>query len=74
MTSALLPAAAGLPDGEYALYPHVVPKGVAPAADDLVESIAKEWDGCTFDGVGGDIDIGQAIRASAKKNGCHRGN
>ncbi|MDF8363355.1 MULTISPECIES: hypothetical protein [Achromobacter] len=65
----LLPAAFSLPDGQYGLYPLAVPSTVPPTVDDLIDPIAKEWDGCTYEGVGNDIDIGQAIRASAKKIG-----
>jgi len=42
----------------------------APQASevDVIEEIAKQWDGCIYDaGPGGDIDIGQAIRGAANK-------
>lgn len=68
----LLPAAFSLPDGLYGLYPLAVPSTVSPTVDGLIESIAKEWDGCAYEGVGDDIDIGQAIRASARKIGRFR--
>ncbi|MDP9992030.1 hypothetical protein J2W28_001058 [Variovorax boronicumulans] len=29
---------------------------------DVVEQIAQKWDGCEYEGVGGDIDIGDSIR------------
>lgn len=32
----------------------------------LIEQIAAQWDGCMYEGVGGDIDIGQAIRDAGK--------
>lgn len=65
----LLPAAFSLPDGQYGLYRLAVQSTEPSKVDDLIDSIAKEWDGCTYEGVGNDIDIGQAIRASAKKIG-----
>lgn len=67
---ALLPAAGTLPDGDYALYPHLVQLHPATVSDELIETIAKEWDGCTYEGVGADVDIGQAIRESARKKGA----
>lgn len=33
----------------------------------LIERIAAEWDGCMYQGVGEDIDVGGAIRATAKR-------
>jgi hypothetical protein len=35
-------------------------------ANDLIEQIAQQWDGCMYESVGGDIDIGQAIRDAGK--------
>lgn len=33
---------------------------------DLIEQIAQQWDGCMYGSVGGEIDIGQAIRDAGK--------
>lgn len=33
----------------------------------IVESIASEWDGCIYEGIGDDIDIGAAIRRVGEK-------
>lgn len=39
----------------------------AQGGGDLIERIAKHWDGCMFDSPGeGDLDIGAAIRQNAK--------
>lgn len=38
----------------------------APAVPDEIERIAQEWDGCMFESVGEDIDIGAAIRRAGK--------
>lgn len=36
---------------------------------DIIEDVAKQWDGCIYDaGPGGDIDIGKAIRNAASKH------
>lgn len=43
----------------------------APQASeaDIIEDVAKQWDGCIYDaGPGGDIDIGKAIRNAASKH------
>jgi hypothetical protein len=32
----------------------------------VVEAIASEWDGCEYESVGGNIDIGAAIRRKAR--------
>ena len=34
-----------------------------------IEQIAQQWDGCMYDAVGETIDIGQAIRDAARKQG-----
>lgn len=40
----------------------------AAGLPNLIEKIAEQWDGCFFDAPGGcDIDIGEAIRAAAKR-------
>jgi hypothetical protein len=37
---------------------------------EVVEKIAKQWDGCFYENaIGGDIDIGEAIRSALKENG-----
>ncbi|WP_234265659.1 hypothetical protein [Hydrogenophaga sp. NFH-34] len=41
------------------------PATVSPT--DLLEAIAKSWDGCMYKAVGDDIDIGAAIRAQARR-------
>jgi hypothetical protein len=44
--------------------------GADPAAIDpmtLVERIAEDWDGCTYDAPGQSIDIGDAIRFAGKR-------
>ncbi|WP_329770929.1 hypothetical protein [Stenotrophomonas maltophilia] len=33
----------------------------------VIEQIAQQWDGCSYDAVGEPIDIGQAIRAAGKR-------
>jgi hypothetical protein len=33
----------------------------------LVEQLAQQWDGCMWEGPGGDIDIGEAIRAAGRR-------
>lgn len=33
----------------------------------MIEAIASEWDGCKYEAVGEDIDIGEAIRLKAKQ-------
>ena len=42
---------------------------------DVIERIARDWDGCEFDAPGGHIDIGDAIRRSgfAKINAVANG-
>lgn len=42
-----------------------VPSSVAMA--DIIEHIAGGWDGCLYNGVGENIDIGSAIRAEGKR-------
>jgi len=52
-----------------------VPLYAAPQASeaDIIEDVAKQWDGCIYDaGPGGDIDIGKAIRNAASKHKGHR--
>ena len=69
------PKTTELREGAFQLSPspdHVdwEPLYVAPQASevDVIEEIAKQWDGCIYDaGPGGDIDIGQAIRGAANK-------
>ncbi|MCQ0033621.1 hypothetical protein [Burkholderia glumae] len=40
----------------------------AAVLPDVIEATASQWDGCFFDAPGGcDIDIGEAIRAAAKR-------
>lgn len=40
----------------------------AAGLPNVIEKIAEQWDGCFFDAPGGcDIDIGEAIRAAAKR-------
>ncbi len=34
---------------------------------DVIEQIAQQWDGCSYDAVGETIDVGQAIRAAGKR-------
>ncbi|WP_440216285.1 hypothetical protein [Chromobacterium piscinae] len=47
-----------------------VEKLVAPQPDQqlpaVIEDIAQQWDGCTYESASGDIEIGQAIRAAGK--------
>ena len=38
-----------------------------PLPTDLVEAIAKSWDGCMYNSVGEEIDIGASIRAEAQR-------
>lgn len=33
----------------------------------VIDQIAQQWDGCSYDAVGETIDVGQAIRAAAKR-------
>ncbi|WNV14506.1 hypothetical protein [Stenotrophomonas maltophilia] len=33
----------------------------------IIEQIAQQWDGCSYDAVGETIDVGQAIRAAGKR-------
>ncbi len=40
---------------------------VADVAPNVVEAIAEQWDGCMYAAPGIDIDIGEAIRAAAKR-------
>ncbi len=42
----------------------------APTASEapIIEEIARQWDGCAYDAPGGPIDIGEAIRTTAKRN------
>jgi len=42
----------------------------AQPAPPIVEQIAQQWDGCVYEGVGEDIDIGRAIRDAAKRLGA----
>ncbi|HHA2674538.1 TPA: hypothetical protein ACOECQ_000596 [Stenotrophomonas maltophilia] len=34
---------------------------------EIIEQIAQQWDGCSYDAVGETIDVGQAIRAAGKR-------
>ncbi|KWK75747.1 hypothetical protein [Burkholderia ubonensis] len=38
-----------------------------PDRDAIIEVIAAQWDGCMYQNVGQDIDIGAAIRDAAKR-------
>ncbi|PWQ87124.1 hypothetical protein DKY64_04745 [Stenotrophomonas maltophilia] len=33
----------------------------------VIDQIAQQWDGCSYDAVGETIDVGQAIRATGKR-------
>ncbi|WP_188240681.1 hypothetical protein [Stenotrophomonas maltophilia] len=35
--------------------------------DNVIDQIAQQWDGCSYDAVGETIDVGQAIRAAGKR-------
>ncbi|WP_427183650.1 hypothetical protein ACL598_17750 [Bordetella bronchialis] len=42
--------------------------GAVPvAASSIIEKIAQQWDGCEYDGVGGAINIGNAIRSAGSR-------
>lgn len=34
---------------------------------DVIDRIARQWDGCSYDAVGETTDVGQAIRAAGKR-------
>jgi hypothetical protein len=59
-----LPMIAKMLPGVEPTSPAVAPSQVPP---DMLEEIAKSWDGCWFDDIGGPFDIGDALREQFKK-------
>ncbi|WP_447898030.1 hypothetical protein [Stenotrophomonas sepilia] len=46
---------------------HAAPPAQAVDLGQIIEQIAQQWDGCSYDAVGETIDVGQAIRAAGKR-------
>ncbi|MCK9553496.1 hypothetical protein [Aquamicrobium sp.] len=70
MTNKITPltAASADPVAEHATQACNLQPVAAQAQPVLIEQIAGQWDGCIYDAGGsGDIDIGGAIRAAARK-------
>lgn len=45
---------------------HIQPAQAVDLAN-VIDQIAQQWDGCSYDAVGESIDVGQAIRAAGKR-------
>lgn len=43
------------------------PPAQAVDLGEVIEQIAEQWDGCSYDAVGETIDVGQAIRAAGER-------
>ncbi|WP_188238686.1 hypothetical protein [Stenotrophomonas maltophilia] len=52
-------------DGSGEVY--AVPPAQGVDLANVIEQIAQQWDGCSYDAVGETIDVGQAIRAAGKR-------
>lgn len=48
-------------------YLYAAPPAQAVDLGQIIDQIAQQWDGCSYDAVGETIDIGQAIRAAGKR-------
>ena len=46
---------------------YAAPPAQAVDMGQIIEQIAEQWDGCSYDAVGGTIDIGGAIRSAGKR-------
>lgn len=49
------------------VFADAAPPAQAVDLGQIIEQIAQQWDGCSYDAVGEPIDIGQAIRAAGKR-------
>ncbi|WP_188241363.1 hypothetical protein [Stenotrophomonas maltophilia] len=52
-------------DGSGEVY--TAPPAQAVDLGQIIDQIAQQWDGCSYDAVGETIDVGQAIRAAGKR-------
>ena len=48
-------------------YLYAAPPAQAVDLANVIDQIAQQWDGCSYDAVGETIDVGQAIRAAGKR-------
>lgn len=46
---------------------YATPPAQAVDLANVIDQIAQQWDGCSYDAVGETIDVGQAIRAAGKR-------
>ncbi|OWQ73824.1 hypothetical protein [Stenotrophomonas maltophilia] len=55
------------PGSKYTKPLYDAPPAKAVDLANVIDQIAQQWDGCSYDAVGETIDVGQAIRAAGKR-------